>query len=340
MGYARLSCASALLLVNAKYGFNGQSNDAHDLVPYGPNQWRVTDLQINEPVNPTVSIFDNNTEYTKNNSGLNIGTDGAKIGKKQTSNSEYFDGDIAEILVYDSALSDSDRALVRDYLDQKYALNGYAPPPPPTIDFDFEDDSVPGTPSLDGWTVVSQSNGAPNVPYLKSAASESNRMPNVPCLTTAWDINGPPGFKGDNGHDILIARSPEFEITAAALITWESVGGNAGGAVDPGTGTGPYPANAMGVSLVRASDGFRVMSVETAPTDCGTLRTLPCVPPSSGSPPGRSLWVPCSDSPRHTRASRAPTSGPACPTAGRADPLRVAHGRRTDAGGPLRIRVN
>ncbi len=264
---------SSILAVNAAYGFNGQNNDRHDMVPYGPDEWRVTDMKVDNSLpdgTNNIYLVDNDTPYvgrTGNPANLNIGANGSRVGAKVQNNGERMYGDIAEILVYDRALSDAERLQVRDYLDARWALNDQAPPPPPTIDWTFDDGA--GNPDLNGWTIVAQSNGAQDVPYLQVAASEANRMPTAPTLTTAWDISGPAGgFEGDHGHDILIARSPEFEITADRPITWTSVGGNTG-AVDPGTGTGAYPGGAIGVSLVRASDDFRVLSVET--TQTGTL---------------------------------------------------------------------
>ena len=68
------------------------------------------------------------------------------------------------------------------------------------------------------------------------------------------------GFVGDGGNDLLVARSPEFEITAPGLITIDALGGHGSNAQDPGTGTDPYDNNEVGVSLVRALDGVRVLS--------------------------------------------------------------------------------
>ncbi|NQT41414.1 MAG: PEP-CTERM sorting domain-containing protein [Planctomycetes bacterium] len=256
---------SSILAVNAAYGFNGQGNDKHDLVPYAPNQWRVMDMKVDNSLpdgTNNIYLVDNDTPYvgrTGNPANLNIGANGSRVGAKVQNNAERMFGDIAEILVYDRALNDAERLQVRDYLDEKYALNDFAPPAPATFGYDFQDGT--GTPDLDGWTIISQGNAGQ--PQIQSARSEANRLLTAPVLTTAF---GTPvgGFIGDNGHNTLIAQSPAFEITAAGEITWQSVGGNAGGAVDPGTGTGAYPGNAMGVSLVRASDGDRVLSVETA----------------------------------------------------------------------------
>ncbi len=52
------------------------------------------------------------------------------IGHYQVGSTGYFDGQIAEILIYDTALSDSDRQWVADYLGDKYGL---AVPEPASI---------------------------------------------------------------------------------------------------------------------------------------------------------------------------------------------------------------
>jgi hypothetical protein len=115
---AGASRRSSILAVNANYGFNGQNNDAHNLVAYSPNDWRVTDLKIDDAANPTVDIFDNDVQYTQELNGLNIGDTAAMVGRKVTGG-EFFNGQIAEIIVYDRALSASERSDVRDYLDEK-----------------------------------------------------------------------------------------------------------------------------------------------------------------------------------------------------------------------------
>ena len=140
---------SSILAVNSAYGFNGQNNDRHDLVPFGPNDWRVTDMVVDNSLpdgTNNVYLTDNNVPYagrTGNPGNLNIDDTGAIIGAKLSNNAERLNGNIAELLVYNRALSDTERADVRTYLDSKYALNGFAPPPPPTIDWDFEDDARP-----------------------------------------------------------------------------------------------------------------------------------------------------------------------------------------------------
>ncbi|OAM91858.1 hypothetical protein AW736_26520 [Termitidicoccus mucosus] len=50
------------------------------------------------------------------------------------SNGSYgFDGEITEVLIYDHALTDAERATVRAYLDERHALGITAPPPAPAL---------------------------------------------------------------------------------------------------------------------------------------------------------------------------------------------------------------
>ena len=132
------------------------------------------------------------------------------------------------------------------------------------------------TPSLDGWTIIAQSTGAQNVPYLQVDGSERNRINTDPVLGTAWDIDGEGGgFRGDNAHDPLIARSPSFFINEAGNITWSDAGGNNGTA--PVGTAGSYGAGAQGLALVRESDGVVIASVaanQTPVIDVGALGLL------------------------------------------------------------------
>jgi prepilin-type N-terminal cleavage/methylation domain-containing protein len=131
------------------------------------------------------------------------------------------------------------------------------PPPPATWDFADSD----GYPSLDGWTIIQQSNGQDNVPYLQASDRSERGMSSVPVLTTAWDHRGQTaGFIGDNGHDPLVARSPTFTIPAGATqITWQVQGGSASAAA-PSLGTGAYASGVQGTVLVRTSTNERVMA--------------------------------------------------------------------------------
>ena len=126
---------SALLAVNNAYGFNGQNNDRHNLVPFAANQWRLTDMEVNNSNANNIKIYDNGNLYvgaTGNPGALDIGTAGATVGKKQTTFGEFLDGDLAEIIVYDRTLTGAEHSDINTYLNNKYNL-GITPPPPPGI---------------------------------------------------------------------------------------------------------------------------------------------------------------------------------------------------------------
>ena len=53
------------------------------------------------------------SSYSNTNAAMSIGND---------SNSNYYTGDIAEILVFGSALSSNDRLLIETYLNAKYGI--------------------------------------------------------------------------------------------------------------------------------------------------------------------------------------------------------------------------
>ncbi len=117
---------SSILAVNNKYGFNGQNRDRHDLVPFGPNQWRLTAMTVDDTVAPNINIWDNGTHFSGTTTGgigsLNVGTSGSTVAKKQLVFSEFLDGDIAEIIVYDRGLTTAELNTVGNYLTRKYGL--------------------------------------------------------------------------------------------------------------------------------------------------------------------------------------------------------------------------
>ncbi len=114
---------SSVLLVNANYGFNGQSNDAHDLVPYSSGTWNVSMLTIDNPASPNLNIVHNGTNFSRDMAGkanLSVGTNGTRVGAKVSNNAERFDGKIAEILVYDRVLTPAELTSVGNYLSATY----------------------------------------------------------------------------------------------------------------------------------------------------------------------------------------------------------------------------
>lgn len=104
----------AILQLNANWGFNGESNDAHDKVPVRLNQWTNGTIVIEEnAATNKVKIYENGVLYwqgnsTNNASNLNLGADVAGFGRKLSANSEYFVGNIAQINVYNRVLSDAE----------------------------------------------------------------------------------------------------------------------------------------------------------------------------------------------------------------------------------------
>jgi len=144
---------AALLAVGEAYGFNGESNDRHDLVRFEPNVWRLTCLTVDKAREKNVAISDNGMGYsgtTTDPKALNLGTSGVTVGRKLASDGEYLDGEIAEVLVFDRALSRADQRHVLAYLDRKWALDclGWFRSPqgqPLAFDFDGED--------YEGWQV-------------------------------------------------------------------------------------------------------------------------------------------------------------------------------------------
>lgn len=123
-----------------------------------------------------------------------------------------------------------------------------------TTTYDFND----GT--LQGWTVISQGGVERPNALVRVGYNNGSMLGTDDCLTTGYNTVSS-DFNGDSAHAIIMVRSPLFTIDAGATtITWNTAGGHSTNTVDPGTGTGAYPANAMGVSLVESATGSRVLS--------------------------------------------------------------------------------
>ena len=96
-----------ILISDGDGGFNGQSNDRHDHIPYATNAWEHWVIAVNAPSN--LKMYRNgNLVYNgsfANGGALNVGNAGLSIGYKLSSNSEYFDGQIRFVRVYNRTLS-------------------------------------------------------------------------------------------------------------------------------------------------------------------------------------------------------------------------------------------
>ncbi|NQU20711.1 MAG: hypothetical protein HQ567_05460, partial [Candidatus Nealsonbacteria bacterium] len=125
----------AMLAINDRYGFNGQNNDRHDLIPFGANQWRLTDMEIDNSLYNNVNVYDNGARFegrTGNPAALDIGTTASTIGAKNGgANAEFLQGDLAELIVYDRALDYEEHNEVGKYLSDKYDLGITFPLPEP-----------------------------------------------------------------------------------------------------------------------------------------------------------------------------------------------------------------
>ena len=116
---------SALLQVNGAYGFNGESNDRHDLVPISAGSFHVTAMTVDNSQNPNnIKITDNGVSFagtTGNPAALSVGTTSTNVGRK-ANNAEFMSGDIAELIVYDRVLSSTEQSDVNAYLASKWSV--------------------------------------------------------------------------------------------------------------------------------------------------------------------------------------------------------------------------
>ncbi len=94
----------SLICVGAglKYGFNGESNDIHDLVPFVLNIQRRTVMMCNHNLSSgNIEIYDEGVLYKGTSTvpaNLNLGSDIFIIGRK-SNGAEYFIGNINEVIV-------------------------------------------------------------------------------------------------------------------------------------------------------------------------------------------------------------------------------------------------
>lgn len=90
-----------------RYGFNGESNDAHHLRPGKGAEWVNSVLRVFPDGKVVASDQDGTSEASIDPKLLNLGTAGFFVGQK-ANGSEGLKGDISGILVYDRPLSDEE----------------------------------------------------------------------------------------------------------------------------------------------------------------------------------------------------------------------------------------
>ena len=117
---------ASLLTVNERYGFNGQNNDAHGLVPYRPGQFSLTLLTLEDT--GVVRLWHNDDTGSAGVMGgidralQNTGDSIFRVGAKITSGGECLNGDIAEVLIYDRVLTFEELKRTNEYLAGKWGL--------------------------------------------------------------------------------------------------------------------------------------------------------------------------------------------------------------------------
>lgn len=89
------------------YGFNGESNDAHDVLTYAAHQWNCSIIRVHDDGRVVVSDSKGEAARSIDIGRQSLGDDAFYVGAK-TGTSEFLDGDIAAILVYDRPLTDDE----------------------------------------------------------------------------------------------------------------------------------------------------------------------------------------------------------------------------------------
>lgn len=119
---------SMLLISSGYWGFNGQANDAHDKVPYEPGIWYHAVITVDATTNTNpIKLYQNGTLYwqgnTSNNAtNLNLGNSYSRMGRKVATSTEWFQGDIGLVRVYDRILPPEE--VQQNYQATKYRFEG------------------------------------------------------------------------------------------------------------------------------------------------------------------------------------------------------------------------
>lgn len=103
------------------YGFNGESNDAHDLLKYPARQWICSIVRVHDNGRVVVSDASGQAERTIDIERQSISGEAFYVGSK-VGMSEFLDGDIAEILVYSRPLTDEETRRLQRSLLAKWRL--------------------------------------------------------------------------------------------------------------------------------------------------------------------------------------------------------------------------
>lgn len=204
------STCAALLSVNNNYGFNGQFNDAHNMITFQNNVTRKSVMMCNHNLSTNnITMNDNGTFYsntTSSPSTLAVSVGLFTVGRKNNS-AEYFTGTINEILIFNNTLTVTESMLyyTPNLITRKKQNNS------PVIQLKSilkDVNSIPGsTNNTIGWAFGF------DVQYLNLSNNAS--------ITTASFPSGPtvfnnPVYKILSGSNTAITTPPYIEMTRAS----------------------------------------------------------------------------------------------------------------------------
>ena len=113
------------------YGFNGESNDAHDALEYAAGQWNCSVIRIHDDGRVVITDQKGQAERRIDIDRQRISDEAFYVGAKAGA-SEFLDGDVAEIVVYDRPLTDDETRRLQSSLQAKWLAGSPARPAFPT----------------------------------------------------------------------------------------------------------------------------------------------------------------------------------------------------------------
>ena len=117
---------ASLLTVRGDYGFNGQNNDQHRLMPFKRGLFNISILTLDDT--GKVCLWHNDNARGTGASGRivrarqNTGAKAFRVGGKAVGAGERLCGDVAEILVYDRVIAFEEVKAINEYLGRKWGL--------------------------------------------------------------------------------------------------------------------------------------------------------------------------------------------------------------------------
>jgi len=107
--------ASGLSSLATTYGFSGQNNDNTSIASFTAGTQVSTVMRLNNTAAPNLRVRSNGTDYsgsTGDYTTLSLNNYWFAIGRKASSNSEFFNGTMKNVMVFKDAISDADTAVL------------------------------------------------------------------------------------------------------------------------------------------------------------------------------------------------------------------------------------